>query len=37
MANFCDYFVFRETMSVSSGSKKAEAIKDLEDLFRKKE
>ena len=35
-ANFCDYFVFRETMSSSSGDTKADAMKALDDLFKKK-
>jgi ribosomal protein S27AE len=34
-ANFCDYFLFRESSSVSSGKEKDEAKKRLEDLFRK--
>jgi len=33
-ANFCDYFVFRET-SVPSGNAKEDAKKRFEDLFRK--
>jgi hypothetical protein len=34
-ANFCDYFVFRETTSESAGSAKDDAKKRFEDLFRK--
>jgi hypothetical protein len=34
-ANFCDYFVFGKAASSSSGSKKEETIKKLEDLFKK--
>jgi hypothetical protein len=33
-ANFCDYFSFRETATVSSAGEKEEALKKLEDLFK---
>ena len=33
-SNFCDYFVFGESISMS-GSNKSEAMKKLEDLFKK--
>jgi len=34
-ANFCDYFSFRESAAASSGKSKEDALKTLEDLFRK--
>jgi len=34
-ANFCDYFTFKETSAASSGQKKDEALRKLEDLFKK--
>jgi len=34
-ANFCDFFVFRESSSSSSSDEKEGARKKLEDLFRK--
>ena len=34
-ANFCDYFSFRESDAASSGMGKEDALKKLEDLFRK--
>ena len=34
-ANFCDYFVFRERSANSSGNEKEDAIKKLDDLFKK--
>ena len=34
-ANFCDYFVFGEAASSASGRAKEEAIRRLEDLFKK--
>jgi hypothetical protein len=34
-ANFCDYFIFRESSAAPSGTQKEETIKALEDLFRK--
>jgi predicted RNA-binding Zn-ribbon protein involved in translation (DUF1610 family) len=34
-ANFCDYFIFREATSSSSVKEKDEAIKRLEELFKK--
>ena len=34
-ANFCDYFVFREATSSSSSMGKEDAIKRLEELFKK--
>jgi len=34
-ANFCDYFVFREAASSSSSRGKGDAIKRLEELFKK--
>jgi hypothetical protein len=34
-ANFCDYFVFREATSSSSSRGKEDAIKRLEELFKK--
>jgi len=34
-ANFCDYFVFRESPSASAVNAKEDAKKRLEDLFRK--
>jgi hypothetical protein len=33
-ANFCDYFVFKETAASSSSGDKEDALKKLEDLFR---
>jgi hypothetical protein len=35
MANFCDYFTFRESASSSSGNEKDDALKKLEELFKK--
>ena len=34
-ANFCDYFIFRESPAASSEKQKEETRKALEDLFRK--
>ncbi len=34
-ANFCDYFVFREGADSSSEAAKADAMKKLDDLFKK--
>ena len=34
-ANFCDYFSFRESASSSGVKQKEDALKKLEDLFRK--
>lgn len=34
-ANFCDYFVFKESTSSSSPGVKSDAMKALDDLFRK--
>lgn len=34
-ANFCDFFVFSEEKGSSSGEEKEEALKKLNDLFRK--
>ncbi len=34
-ANFCDYFVFREGRPASSDAAKADALKKLDDLFKK--
>lgn len=34
-ANFCDYFIFREAAAFSSGKGKEDAMRKLEDLFKK--
>lgn len=34
-ANFCDYFVFRESASSSADDHKGDALKQLNDLFKK--
>ena len=34
-ANFCDYFVFSEGQQATSDSAKADALKKLDDLFKK--
>ena len=34
-ANFCDYFSFAESSGRSSGADKTDAVKKLEDLFKK--
>jgi len=36
-ANFCDYFVFSDAGSSSSRGEKEDALKKLDDLFKKKE
>lgn len=35
-ANFCDYFIFRESTSISSTKEKEDVRKKLEELFKKK-
>jgi len=34
-ANYCDYFAFKESSATSSGREKDEALRKLEDLFKK--
>lgn len=34
-ANFCDFFIYRETAESSPGKEKGDALKALESLFRK--
>jgi hypothetical protein len=34
-ANFCDYFIYHESASVSSRNEKEDALKKLNDLFKK--
>jgi hypothetical protein len=34
-ANFCDYFIFKESASISSGGEKEKALRKLDDLFKK--
>ena len=34
-ANFCDYFAFKESSTVSTAKEKDDALKKLEDLFKK--
>jgi hypothetical protein len=34
-ANFCDYFSFRESSPATPGKEKDEALRSLEDLFKK--
>lgn len=34
-ANFCDYFIFKESASLSAGGRREDALRKLEDLFKK--